>query len=91
MFAKQVHDYYYKPEPIFYGTGSRYLGVELEIDEGGESHENAGQILRLANSGDELVYCKHDGSLNEGFEIVTHPMRRLNMKPSTFYRKARQC
>ena len=71
---RAIHDYYYKPEPIFYGTGSRYLGVELEIDEGGESHENAGQILRLANSGDELVYCKHDGSLNEGFEIVTHPM-----------------
>jgi len=20
------------------------------------------------------AYCKHDGSLNDGFEIVTHPM-----------------
>ena len=25
-----IHDYYYKPEPIFYGEGSRYFGVELE-------------------------------------------------------------
>ena len=21
-----------------------------------------------------MAYCKHDGSLDEGFEIVTHPM-----------------
>ena len=28
----------------------------------------------LDNSGRELIYCKHDGSLNDGFEIVTHPM-----------------
>jgi len=27
---------YYKPTPIFYGEGTRYLGVELEIDNGGE-------------------------------------------------------
>lgn len=31
-----IQGYYYKPEPIFYGTGPRYFGVELEIDEGGE-------------------------------------------------------
>ena len=23
---------------------------------------------------EELIYCKHDGSLDDGFEIVTHPM-----------------
>lgn len=33
---KLINDYYYKPEPLFYGTGSRYFGVELEIDEAGE-------------------------------------------------------
>ena len=42
--AQGINDYYFKPEPIFYGTGN------------------------------ELIYCKHDGSLNDGFEIVTHPM-----------------
>lgn len=69
-----IHDYYYKPEPIFYGDGSRYFGVELEIDEGGEDEENAEEILCVANRNNDLIYCKHDGSLQEGFEIVTHPM-----------------
>lgn len=27
-----IHDYYYKPTPIFYGDGNRFFGVELEID-----------------------------------------------------------
>ena len=70
-----IHDYYYKPEPVLYPTGgSRYFGVELEIDEAGERNRNAAKILALTNSEKERVYCKHDGSLNEGFEIVTHPM-----------------
>lgn len=69
-----IHDYYYKPEPIFYGSGSRYFGVELEIDGAGESDRNAGKILDIANHTDELVYIKHDGSLDDGFEIVTEPM-----------------
>lgn len=58
----------------FAGTGKRYFGVELEVDEGGESDSNAERVLDIANTGNELIYCKHDGSLNNGFEIVTHPM-----------------
>ena len=69
-----IHDYYYKPEPIFYGEGKRYFGVELEIDGAGESNANAEKILQIANREHELVYIKHDGSLNEGMELVTHPM-----------------
>ena len=71
---KFIHPYNYKPDPIFYGLGNRYLGVELEIDEGGESEENAAELLRIANEADELVYIKRDGSLAEGFEIVSHPL-----------------
>ena len=69
-----IHDYYYKPEPIFRGIGPRYMGVELEIDGSGEYTPNARQILDIANGSGELIYCKHDGSLDDGFEIVTHPM-----------------
>ncbi|MCI6435883.1 MAG: amidoligase family protein [Clostridiales bacterium] len=69
-----IHDYYYKPEPIFYGEGNRYFGVELEIDDGGEDNTNAEKIERIANSENELIYIKHDGSLSEGMEIVTYPM-----------------
>jgi len=69
-----IHDYYYKPDPEFFGQGSRYFGVELEIDGAGESRLNASKILSIANAEQEHIYCKHDGSLNDGFEIVTHPM-----------------
>lgn len=34
--SQAIHNYNYKPAPIFYGTGDRYFGVELEIDRGGE-------------------------------------------------------
>ena len=69
-----IHDYYYKPSPIFFGEGLRYFGVELEVDAGGENDDNAAQIVDIANACDEHIYCKHDGSLDDGFEIVTHPM-----------------
>ncbi len=69
-----IRDYYYKPEPLFYGDGRRFFGVELEIDCAGEYNENAQQILNIGNAGESRIYCKHDGSLEEGFEIVTHPM-----------------
>lgn len=70
----RINDYYYKPAPIFYGKGIRYFGVELEIDEGGEDSDKASALMSIANRNAELAYCKHDGSLHNGFEIVTHPM-----------------
>ncbi len=72
---KAIRDYYYRPEPLFYGEGLRYFGVELEVNEAGERSSNARTILELANQGGlEHLYCKHDGSLNDGFEMVTHHM-----------------
>lgn len=69
-----IHDYSYKPDPIFYGSGERFFGVELEIDCGGEDKDNADIILEIGNSDKEKIYIKHDGSLDCGMEIVTHPM-----------------
>lgn len=71
---RAINDYYFKPEPIFYGDGSRYFGVELEIDEGGESDSRAKQLLSIANYVENRMYCKHDGSLDDGIELVSHPM-----------------
>lgn len=71
--GKCIHDYYYKPEPVFYGNGERFMGIELEVDGAGEYSDNARQILDLANRNDTLIYIKHDGSLDSGFEIVSHP------------------
>ena len=70
----EIEEYGYKPDPIFYGQGDRYFGVELEVDDGGKYEENALRIKNAANFGGEHIYIKEDGSLDDGFEIVTHPM-----------------
>jgi formylmethanofuran dehydrogenase subunit E len=70
-----IHDYSFKPDPQFfgyYGSFGKYFGIELEIDRGGENPDNAEKLISIMP--EELIYCKHDGSLNRGFEIVTHPM-----------------
>ena len=69
-----IRNYNYKPEPIFYGSGNLFYGVELEVDKGGEDSDNAQRLINVANINSERIYCKHDGSINEGFEIVSHPM-----------------
>ena len=68
-----IHSYDYKPLPVFYGVGPRYFGIELEIDGAGEYDSNADKILAIGNHDEPRVYCKHDGSLDEGFEIVSPP------------------
>jgi len=53
-----------------------YMGVELEIDEGGEDWDNAISITNyMGFPCDESTDLKvsHDGSLDNGFEIITMP------------------
>ncbi len=69
-----IHEYSYKPMPVFYGDSNRYFGVELEIDGAGKDDDYADEILDIANSGDDCIYIKSDSSLDDGMEIVTHPM-----------------
>ena len=53
----------------------KFFGIELEIDNGGNSTSNGAQLLDICNSDfTETIYLKHDGSIAHGFEIVTHPM-----------------
>lgn len=76
---KYIKNYNYVPkEFVFHKLRNEeelYLGVELEIDCGGENEVNARFVYDFMNAqtGRENVYCKHDGSLRDGFEIVTHP------------------
>ena len=37
-------------------------------------NSNAQKLLDIANKNAENLYIKTDGSLNEGLELVTHPM-----------------
>ena len=72
-----INDYMYKPIPRFFGVASEgdYYGVELEVDTPSGEYvdlpEAAESVLYWA---DEEVYNKYDGSLDDGFEIVSHPM-----------------
>ena len=74
LCSQAIHSYHYKPSPVFFGEGSLFMGVELEIDRGGEDNANAEKILAVANRNEDRIYCKHDGSLDDGFEIVSEPM-----------------
>lgn len=47
------------------------FGVELEIDEGGFDHDNARQIL--GNFRGASVVAERDGSLDNGFEMISYP------------------
>lgn len=67
-----IHDYSYKPDPVFHGRGTMFFGVELELDEGGEDDDKAEEILSCTDS--DHLYVKHDGSLDDGMELVSHPM-----------------
>lgn len=77
-----INDYSYKPEPIFYKSNDnyvtydnqRYYGVELEVDKGGKYDDYAENILDVGNQHNEHIYIKSDGSLDNGFEIVSYPM-----------------
>lgn len=46
-----------------------FLGAEMEVDKGGEDDDNAKYVIDNL----ENCYVVHDGSLRDGFEIVTHP------------------
>lgn len=72
-----IHDYSYRPDPIFHSTdaGSRlYFGLEVEMEAPRRQprQEPAEFAQRLERY--DLAYLKNDGSLSNGFELVTHPM-----------------
>jgi hypothetical protein len=79
--ARLIHDYSYRPDPIFHSSEDEntrlYFGIEVETEIRGSDYsqrrvsaEYAGIILES----EKLAYLKHDGSLECGFEIVSHPM-----------------
>lgn len=55
------------------GEGFKGYGFELEVDDGGMDDGNAQEVIDMLNG---EVYCAEDGSINNGFEIITHPHTR---------------
>ena len=83
--SKKIHSYSYKPETRFHFKDNRqrfynnyrrcFIGIELELENNGEhSHtEDLAEQVLNEYGGEEVVYLKEDGSLDDGFEIVSHP------------------
>lgn len=99
--SRLIHDYGYKPAPIFYpprpdvlfiGSGefadqvalqypdgrrveksSRlYFGIELETESRSGSTSDGAELF-CGRIDENEAFLKYDGSLADGFEIVTHP------------------
>jgi len=76
-----INSYSYKPSPVFGTRGHQDLsrnltfGVELECDSVSDVplRVSAGRCSDMVDDATDRVYCKHDGSLSRGFEIVSHP------------------
>ncbi len=72
-----INDYSFKPTPIFHykpeKQSTTFFGFELEVEAVHETISTGVDIVRNYVT-DDLVYLKGDSSLNDGFEIVTHPM-----------------
>lgn len=64
-----IREYHPDIDLRFYGNGPKFLGCEYEV-QGGGCHSNIAENI----FGDyREFYCSHDGSLDEGFEAITHP------------------
>ena len=75
----KVNSYHYQPEVRFYTQPEYYVkdgkdfkgcGIELEVDIGGERNDMSAMAVNMLK---DEIYVKHDGSLCNGFEIVTYP------------------
>lgn len=76
--AGRVHNYGYKPNPVFHGTPANklFMGFELEMELNQTStsgyHEAVNLVTPLEES--DVCYLKSDSSISgTGFELVTHP------------------
>lgn len=81
-----IHSYGYRPRPVFHQLGdgtdlvlakgavdrTPYMGFELEVSfADGNRYDAASRVTDLISG---IAYLKEDGSIDDGFELVTHPM-----------------
>ena len=69
-----IHSYSYKPNPIFFKNPKEksklFLGVELETESKGNCRQSCAEEIDDIS---DLYYLKNDSSIDDGFEIVSHP------------------
>jgi hypothetical protein len=77
--GRVIHDYGYKPTYIYYGNDGRepensrtlYLGMEQELYV--PRRDNLANALTDLDPHEEEFYLGYDGSLRNGFEVISHP------------------
>ena len=89
--------HHYQPHLEFHkepDDDNLFLGVELEVDQGGQSDSEAKAIMEIMNKNENgfMVYCSRDGSLNRGIEIITMPAtlnyhKKLKTKYKTLFQR----
>lgn len=74
----QINNYSFKPEPEFKGRSSEglFFGIEheVEVKRPHDPSEVAWQVYQACGDQRGLFYFKQDGSIQSGFEMVSHPM-----------------
>jgi hypothetical protein len=75
---RYIHNYSYKPDPIFHGgrqPDKLFVGMELEVQfAGASSSELQDYAMRNISLSNGILYNKWDGSIDSGFEVVSHPI-----------------
>ena len=66
-----IHPYGYKPKPVFYGQEPDFSVLSWRWM---TAVKTVTMLSSCFPSPGKRMYIKHDGSLDEGFEMVTHPM-----------------
>ena len=78
--SRIIHDYSYRPDPIFHSSEDEqtrlYFGIEIETETRGRDYDDRRNAAEYAQrlERESIAYLKSDGSLDCGFEIVTHPL-----------------
>ena len=68
--SREINDYCYSPRFKPEGKMPLYFGVEIEVERK-NADMNRDELAGSIKS--DRIYCKNDGSLSNGFEIVTQP------------------
>lgn len=70
-------DSYYQVDSAWSKANKRHFGVELEVECQADREESAQQIhdwFATNRPANEQLFYEEDGSLNEGFEMISQPM-----------------
>lgn len=71
---RRIHNYSYKPCPQFQGNDSHvYTGLELEVEASEQKENLSDGVDLMLSKWNHAFYLKYDGSIDYGFEIVSHP------------------